>query len=134
MNTAPGDWTGIGKVWVGNDRAVGSNGSYNRYRGMIDELRVWTVARTAAEITATRDTIVANDAAGLAHRFSMDAVADLVIADVAGHVDLEKVYVSPSPSDAIVGRLPAPGSSLTYTFELASEGDSISTASPTTPH
>lgn len=53
--------------------AMNSTGATAGYfQGVLDEVRVWRVARTPAEILASRDLPVADDTAGLVARYAMD--------------------------------------------------------------
>lgn len=61
----PGQLTPYGWFLVVAAEKHDAGPEYPSYNGYVDELRVWTTARSAAEIAATYDRLVAPDALGL---------------------------------------------------------------------
>ncbi len=59
--------------------------------GEVDELRVWNTARTAAEIAANKDRLVAPGTAGLVGLWSFDDGAGVLAADGSGNGNLAVV-------------------------------------------
>ncbi len=85
----------VNGVEVGRDASVGASfgssitpitfgGFGANVAGDIDELRIWNVERTAAQILANKDRMVAGGTAGLAGMWSFDAGAGTLAADGAG--------------------------------------------------
>lgn len=65
---------------LGRSRTVG----FDHYRGRIDEVRVWSIARTQADIRATMTTSLRGDEAGLIGYWRCDEGVGQAIADATG--------------------------------------------------
>ncbi|TAK56497.1 MAG: hypothetical protein EPO25_00385, partial [Gammaproteobacteria bacterium] len=74
-----GDYEGDG-LFIGDDY----NGNQG-FQGQLDELRIWTVARSAAEIAAAYQTLLAGNEAGLAGYWRMDEASGAEVADLSPH-------------------------------------------------
>ena len=97
--------------------------TYNYYDGLIDEVRLWNVTRTGAEIQAQMDATLVGDESGLAGYWPLDSAGEgnVAIDMTANHNDLRVQYgayfvdatpdsvvrippaISPSSFEAIVG-------------------------------
>jgi len=96
--TAAQDWSAGHIVsFIGGDFLPGAS-LRGGFRGQIDELRVWSVARSAEEIRATMRRIVAPDTPGLAAYWDFDEVDGQICRDVSGH-----------NRDGVLGARPEPG-------------------------
>lgn len=96
----------VGKLYVNGQLAAtdtfsvsmsaGSTGLYvggtsgTSFEGLIDEVRLWNVTRSGAEILATKDTILVGDEAGLAGYWRFDEATGATIArdQTSNHNDL----------------------------------------------
>ena len=85
---------GTGNIANGNITAddtfplsVGANhlGTVLYFDGMMDEVRVWNVARTQKEILLTMNKVLAGDEAGLVAYYNFDQVTGTSLPDVTGH-------------------------------------------------
>lgn len=88
LSTQPG----IGFLIFGQDQDSlgGSFQSTQALQGAIDEIRLWTVARTAGQIASSYDTIVSSFSSGLLHYWQCDNVVFDCIPDSTGStVDLD---------------------------------------------
>ncbi|MCX7197539.1 MAG: LamG domain-containing protein, partial [Proteobacteria bacterium] len=95
--------------------------SYSNLHGRIDEVRVWTVARSAAQIAAARGTPLAGNESGLVLNYLLGETAGTVVGDyrviaVSGRV----VSLYDALPDVIEGRIATPGQRVEYTLDLAS--------------
>jgi hypothetical protein len=71
---------GLGTALNSNGKALGF------FRGVLDEARVWNVARTASDIAAAKDTEIAESAAGLVGRWGLNEGAGSSVGNSAGPV------------------------------------------------
>lgn len=98
-----------------------SNASYSPFLGRIDEVRVWSVARTQSQIAAARDAaLAADDRVGLALYLPLDEPGGPTRADASANAAVatlrDRVGALP---DAVVGAIARPGQVDRYTFSLA---------------
>src|ERR1051325_3808032 len=108
---APGVWTHVAGEWDGANLRVFVNGAQDGvlasgraprsggtalkigergnggtpFNGLIDDVRLWNVARSAADISANRTTCFAGTEAGLAGLWHLNEGAGLTTADATGH-------------------------------------------------
>jgi len=110
----------IGKRWDSNDF----------YRGVIDEIRIWNVARTQAQIQASMNTTVPTNATGLRAYYKLDESAGTSPADATGNGyngTLTNGSTWQVPSTSILGASQAtylwsPGGQTTNTITAATSG------------
>lgn len=69
---------------AGNSPVIIGAGYTNPYVGQIDEVRIWNVARTAAEVQNNRFTTVAPGSAGLAGYYRFDEPSGTSVFDASG--------------------------------------------------
>ncbi len=86
------------------DIAAGTGGGGDRFKGKVDEVRIWTTARTKDQIQASYGSLAGNDA-GLTAYWRMDEGSGTYTVDGSGHGNTLTLYGSPSwiiPSTAPV--------------------------------
>ncbi len=106
---------------IGNTSEIST--SYRSFEGLLDEVRIWSVARSDSDIRDTMDTVLAGNEAGLAFYLPLDdEQGAATFADLGPH-GRTATPVSTIPADlgAIVGRLDRPGGTHSYTFTLAAD-------------
>jgi hypothetical protein len=79
VQDATGRWTGALSV-----KAIG-RGNRGYLKGMVDEVRIWNIARTGSEITTSYNTNVAVNSAGLIGSWSFNGI-DQVVTDASSQV------------------------------------------------
>ena len=104
-------------------RSKETNTSYGTFEGAIDEVRLWSVARSAAEIAAARDSLLAGNEAGLELYLPFDDATGGIAPDV-GPNSLDAAYVS-LVSDGVTGEIENAGEVRTYLFSLTEEAQLI---------
>ncbi|WP_309246833.1 LamG domain-containing protein [Ramlibacter montanisoli] len=94
-------------------------GGFGPFVGRIEDVRLWNVARSAAELDAARSTEVAPGTPGLLLDWRLDEGAGTLLADNSGlgHAGsfsglLDKL------TDAVAGRIEVPGQRVVYTLDL----------------
>jgi hypothetical protein len=110
----------IGKRWDSNDY----------FRGVMDEIRIWNVARTQAQIQASMNTTVPTNATGLRAYYKLDESAGTSPADATGNGyngTLTNGSIWQVPSTSILGASQAtylwsPGGQTTNTITAATSG------------
>ena len=110
----------IGKRWDSNDY----------FRGVMDEIRIWNVARTQAQIQASMNTTVPTNATGLRAYYKLDESAGTSPADATGNGyngTLTNGSTWQVPSTSILGASQAtflwsPGGQTTNTITAATSG------------
>lgn len=75
---------GLGDVTNDSDLYIGGFGDDNWFGGQIDELRIWGIARTEAEINETRMYPLIGDEEGLVGYWPFDAFTGQIVTDFAG--------------------------------------------------
>ncbi|WP_036477316.1 LamG-like jellyroll fold domain-containing protein [Myxosarcina sp. GI1] len=68
-----------------------TSGGTNHFSGLIDEVRIWDVARTESEIAANLDTTLAGNETGLAAYYTFDTDSENTVFDATGNYDATKV-------------------------------------------
>ncbi|RMG35700.1 MAG: LEPR-XLL domain-containing protein, partial [Gammaproteobacteria bacterium] len=96
-----------------------SDGSYGTFNGAIDEIRLWSVARTAEEIAASYQSALQGDESGLALYLPLDGHAGGVTPDAGPH-DLGAQVITFVPN-GITGTISGIGQELRYTFSLTED-------------
>ena len=97
--------------------APGDNGSFANFQGRIDEVRVWSVARTASQIATGKDMALPPGQTGLALYLPFDETTGTTAADASGNgltATLQR-----ENADGITGTIKSPGQPATYGFTLA---------------
>jgi glucose/arabinose dehydrogenase/PKD repeat protein len=79
--------------------------SYPSFDGYFDELRVWSTARSAAEILATFERVIAANSAGLVGYFRFEEGAGVVLADTSA---------AQAPPAELIAALPGNGEWVSY--------------------
>jgi hypothetical protein len=110
----------IGKRWDSNDY----------FRGVMDEIRIWNVARTQAQIQASMNTTVPTNATGLRAYYKLDESVGTSPADATGNGyngTLTNGSIWQVPSTSILGASQAtylwsPGGQTTNTITAATSG------------
>jgi hypothetical protein len=110
----------IGRRWDHNDY----------FRGVMDEIRIWNVARTQAQIQASMNTTVPTNATGLRAYYKLDESAGTSPADATGNGyngTLTNGSIWQVPSTSILGASQAtylwsPGGQTTNTITAATSG------------
>lgn len=70
----------------GTVHCIGSNAGYmEMFKGMIDEVRIWNVTRTQAQINASMHTTIPANTTGLAGAWRFDECNDTIAHDASGH-------------------------------------------------
>jgi len=103
----------------------------NLFAGALDEVRVWNVARTQAQIQATRDTPLNGNEAGLVLYLNADEGSGETLGDLSGGANPAQLKAL---ADGIVlGRIDHPGQVVNHSFSLAAPAllyfDSLSSSS-----
>lgn len=116
---------------AGSNPVLIGTGYTNGYHGEIDEVRIWNVARTAAQVQNNRNTTVTPGTAGLAGYWRMDEDGGNLIYDSSGNSSTG-AFASGTP-DRVVSTAPlhpefnwSPGTGLSTT------SGAVVTASPAT--
>ncbi|MFN7702211.1 MAG: LamG domain-containing protein, partial [Deltaproteobacteria bacterium] len=101
---------------IGSSSYVGmGNGSYDRFDGVIDEVRLWNVARSAAQIAASRNMAIATPTTGLVLRLGFDEGAGSAAADGSGNGANGSIgHLFSSTAGAIAGAIALPGQTDSY--------------------
>src|SRR5439155_11744987 len=90
------------------------------FEGTVDDVRLWSVARTGAQIGAAKDAPLAGTETGLALDLRLDETAGAVAHDSsASAADGTVINSLGSVPGAIDGNIAHPGESDRYTFSLA---------------
>ena len=92
------------------------------FAGRIDELRVWNIARTTADIGASRNAALNGSELGLVLNYRLDdsgATLAVVDAGPGGRAGVVAGHGGGLP-DAVQGRIAAPGQKVVYTLDLSS--------------
>lgn len=78
--------TRFGFLGIGSEAPTfnGATGPNTRFDGEIDEFRIWSVARTAAQISSSMNTCLTGSEAGLEVYFPMDEATGTTITSLAG--------------------------------------------------
>ncbi|MCS6853203.1 MAG: hypothetical protein NZ523_00395, partial [Elioraea sp.] len=93
--------------------------TYDLFVGRIDEVRLWSVARSNAEIAAAKDAPLSGPQPGLVLRLPLDESSGRSASDASGG-GRHAALVSFAP-DGVTGRIDHPGQRDRYTFTLAAE-------------
>src|SRR3989454_5618686 len=90
------------------------------FEGTLDEVRIWSIPRTAAQIAAAQDAPLTGTEAGLALELRLDETSGHTAFD-NGPLAAHGTVVSPvdGAAGAVLGRIPYPGQVDPYTFTLA---------------
>jgi hypothetical protein len=94
-----------------------ADASYSPLPGVVDEVRLWSVARSNADILATMNTAITGAAAGLALRLGLDETTGTMAADSAG----QGADATLRRAGGITGRIDQPGERDSYSFSLTHE-------------
>ena len=86
------------------------------FAGVVDEVRIWSVARTAAQIAAAKDTEITGAQAGLLGRWGLNEASGSTAADSSGNTVTGALVGSPTRAAGFNG-----GSSQYVTLGSASE-------------
>ena len=97
--------------------APGTNGVFSDFRGRIDDVRVWSVARTAAQIVASKDAALPPGQTGLALYLPFDETTGTTASDASGNGLV--ATLQRENADGITGTIATPGQAVTYGFTLA---------------
>jgi len=105
-----------GPLRVGRDAET----SQQPFEGTVDDVRVWSVARTASQIAASKDAPLAGSETGLAVYLRLDETSGAVATD-SGPSGTHGAVVNSvgGVPGAIAGRIDHPGQVDRYTFSLA---------------
>src|SRR4030095_9264068 len=118
--TAP--FSSATSISAGNPLFIGhSLEAQGNFEGTIDDVRLWDVARTAAQIAAAKDAELLGTEAGLMVYLKANEGTGLVLSDASNHgnsAQLRNVYSAGSA--VVAGRIDHPGQRDFYTFTLAS--------------
>jgi hypothetical protein len=107
-------YTSVGSnPWNGSINQTSPAG--NLFAGGMDEVKVWTTARTQSEIQISMRSKVASNSAGLASYWDFNGGATSVIHDRTGLMDLT-AYGTPAPIYPDVKTNTVSGNTSTYTF------------------
>jgi Concanavalin A-like lectin/glucanases superfamily len=80
--------------WAALGSALNSTGAASGFfAGAIDEARIWNVARSAAQIVATKDVELTSATAGLLGRWSMNEGSGTTVANTAGTANINGTLV-----------------------------------------
>ncbi|MEP7300698.1 MAG: LamG-like jellyroll fold domain-containing protein, partial [Caldimonas sp.] len=108
-----------GPLLVGNlidERLAG----YGPLSGTLDDVRVWNVARSTADVAAGRNDALTGSEAGLVMYLELDDSSGATPADSAAAP--QAVSLLPNGSAVVSGRIALPGQRVTYSFDLAGAG------------
>ena len=101
------------------------------FAGVIDEARIWNVARTASQIAATRDVALATATSGLLGRWALDESSGSTAAESSGTANVNGTVIG-SPT-RVAGFVPSGGPpNLPPTVSLGSPGSGV-TGTDTNP-
>ena len=100
---------------------------YNNYNGMMDEVRVWNVARTAEQISSDMQHVLTGSEPGLVSYWNFnEALGQTTIADASGNGNTGTLYVASLAVSDVPVTAPA-----TYTVSLGALSGGGITAAPT---
>ena len=93
--------------------------AYPRYVGAIDELRIWNTARSAADISSNKDSILSGAEAGLVGYFKLDETAGRSFGDTTSSGVTGEVRHVLQSLAGVEGRISIPGQQARFTFTLS---------------
>lgn len=99
LNGQPQTTTGSADISTANtaqDMLIGSVNNYFYFSGQIDEVRIWNVARTQAEISQCKDLRLIGNESGLVAYYRFDEGSGTAVNDSAGG-DNSGLFRSPNP-------------------------------------
>ncbi len=96
-----------------------TNTTFANFEGTIDEVRVWNVARAAAQIAASNSLELAGTEAGLAVYLKANEGTGSQLGDASGHGNNALIRTLYPDTGVVAGRIDHPGQRDFYTFVLA---------------
>jgi subtilase family serine protease len=101
-------------------RTIENSTSYALFEGSIDDIRLWSIARTEAQIQATKDAPLIGAEPGLALYLPLDQAAGRTVTNaVVGSAAVAWRSYDDTASGAVVGNIAVPGQRDTYTFTVS---------------
>src|SRR6266850_2000940 len=118
LRSAPSNAAG-GALLLG--KTPESAGDYAQFEGAIDDVRIWNVARSTADIIASRSTALLGAEGGLAFYLPVDENSGRTATDLVNGLPVAQLHSLVDGAEGVIaGRIGHPGQQARYTFTLAS--------------
>jgi len=114
-------FTAASAIFAGNPLYIGHSAeAQGNFEGTLDDVRLWSVVRTGAQIAGAKDAELAGTLpGGLVMYLKANEGTGLVLGDAAGANSAQLKNVYSTGSGVVAGRIDHPGQRDFYTFTLA---------------